>query len=45
MIYDEDELMERYARKWDNERIQHFMRRMEHKANARERRVARGRDR
>ena len=44
MVYDEEWLMENFAR-WDNrDRRQRFLKRMEHKANAKEYRVARGRN-
>ena len=44
MVYDEDMLMESFD-KWDNrERRQRFLRRMEHKLNAKEYRVSQGRN-
>ncbi len=42
MYYDEDALMESFD-KWDNrERRQRFLRRMEHKLNSKEQRIAYG---
>lgn len=45
MVYDEDMLMESFD-KWDNrERRQRFLRRMEHKLNAKEYRYSQDRSR